>query len=184
METSLKQPQTKSEIVSALLMICDDIAEKISDMSEEKFFEDRGQMWIRADYVKHLILANKPFAKGLTLPQEQLNEMFGTPDNASMSYADLVHKYESKLATGVGAEDNPPVVPVNYRFPDGITDVKAYLQETFVDANKRIVSALENWTDEALDRYQLPHPAVGMLTIREMLFFTVHHNGAHSKDLD
>lgn len=175
---------SKSEIISALQTICDVLAGKISALSEEKFSEERGTMWSRADYVKHLILANKPFAKGLTLPREQLKQMFGTPDDGSMSYEALVDKYDSKLATGVGAEDNPPVVPVNYRFPDGVTDVKTYLLETLVDANNRIVTALENWTDDELDNYQLPHPAVGMLTMREMLFFTVHHNDAHSKDLD
>ncbi|MEQ8674111.1 MAG: DinB family protein [Aggregatilineales bacterium] len=182
--STVSKVNSKSEIVSALQTICDELAGKISAMSEESFSEERGAMWSRADYVKHLILANKPFAKGLTLPHEQLNQMFGTPDHTPMSYEELVDKYESKLATGVGAEDNPPVVPVNYRFPDGVTDVKAYLQETLVDANNRIITALENWTDDALDQYQLPHPAVGMLTMREMLFFTVHHNRAHSKDLD
>jgi len=32
----------------------------------------------------------------------------------------------------------------------------------------------------SVDQYQLPHPVLGKLTIREMLFFTIYHNLRHA----
>jgi len=41
-------------------------------------------------------------------------------------------------------------------------------------------AVLERWDDKRLDRYQLPHPVLGKLTVREMLFFTLYHNKHHA----
>ena len=30
-----------------------------------------------------------------------------------------------------------------------------------------------------LDKYVLPHPLLGKVTLREMLYFTIHHNEHH-----
>ena len=37
------------------------------------------------------------------------------------------------------------------------------------------------WSEKKLDRYQAPHPALGKLTIREMLYFTIFHNVHHAR---
>jgi len=42
-----------------------------------------------------------------------------------------------------------------------------------------LLAALRNWQDENLDEYLLPHPLLGKLTIREMLFFTLYHDQHH-----
>jgi uncharacterized damage-inducible protein DinB len=34
-----------------------------------------------------------------------------------------------------------------------------------------------------LDRLRLPHPALGKLTVREMLFFTIYHNIHHVENV-
>lgn len=38
---------------------------------------------------------------------------------------------------------------------------------------------LSRWGERALDRLRLPHPGIGMLTVREMAMFTVYHNTHH-----
>ncbi len=43
-----------------------------------------------------------------------------------------------------------------------------------------LISACEQWDETALDQYQVPHPVIGNLTVREMLFFTIHHNLRHA----
>jgi hypothetical protein len=42
-----------------------------------------------------------------------------------------------------------------------------------------LVSLVARWPENALDRRLLPHPLLGRLTVREMLFFTVYHNRHH-----
>ena len=43
-----------------------------------------------------------------------------------------------------------------------------------------LVSTTEKWQENDLDRYQLPHPLLGKLTIREMLYFAIYHNLRHA----
>jgi hypothetical protein len=40
-------------------------------------------------------------------------------------------------------------------------------------------AALGRWGERSLDRLRLPHPALGTLTVREMLLFTLYHNLHH-----
>ncbi len=43
-----------------------------------------------------------------------------------------------------------------------------------------LAAALGMWTEQELDEYQLPHPLIGNLTVREMLFFTIYHSLRHA----
>jgi len=46
---------------------------------------------------------------------------------------------------------------------------------------KWLFSKLDKFTENELDRYILPHPLLGKLTLREMLFFTIYHIEHHEK---
>jgi uncharacterized damage-inducible protein DinB len=46
-------------------------------------------------------------------------------------------------------------------------------------AVQELVRAAGRWSERALDARQLPHPLLGKLTVREMLFFTLYHNRHH-----
>jgi DinB family protein len=44
---------------------------------------------------------------------------------------------------------------------------------------RAVQSAVQRWPEPALDRYQLPNPLLGRLTVGEMLAFSVYHHGHH-----
>ena len=44
-----------------------------------------------------------------------------------------------------------------------------------------MVAAAEKWDEKELDEYYLPHPILGKLTVREILFFTIYHNLRHAR---
>jgi hypothetical protein len=46
------------------------------------------------------------------------------------------------------------------------------------DSRGRLAN-LHRSSQSALDRWRLPHPLLGRLTVREMLFFTLCHNRHH-----
>jgi hypothetical protein len=46
-----------------------------------------------------------------------------------------------------------------------------------------LYGAVEGWSERALDRFRLPHPALGQLTVREMLHFTLYHNLHHVENV-
>lgn len=174
---------SKTQIIDQLTSIHQFVHQTLTDMPEEALFAGTETQWSPADYLKHLIISNKPFAKALLMPREQMEGMFGKADNGSMSYEALVGIYQKLIDEGLRAELAPAVTPVNYRMPEGITDVKTYLIETWDDANQRIISALDGWSETDLDTYRIPHPAIGVITVREMLYFTIHHNRLHGDDI-
>jgi len=180
----MSDPQTKAELLAALKQVQNALTQTVQTMPNEQFNSGTAQSWSASGYLQHLILSVKPFGKAMKLPAEQLRKTFGKPEQPSRSYAELVAAYKARLEEGVRAEDYESVTPITYRFPEGVDDQQQYLVDTWNDTNNRLLAALESWTEEDLDAYQLPHPAVGMLTIREMLFFTVYHNTLHWHDIE
>jgi hypothetical protein len=179
----MPSPHSKTELIAQLADIQRGLADTIVSASEDRLTASHGDSWSGADYLKHLILTIKPLAKALGLPPDRLRAMFGQPDHASRPYDVVVAAYQKRLDEGVRAEDYPVVVPAVYRMPDSITSLKDYLLDTWNDSNTRLLTALDNWDETDLDAYQLPHPAIGAITVREMLFFTIHHNTLHWHDI-
>lgn len=179
----MNSPQNKGQIIEALQTIRNEVIQLTSDMTETVFFGGTAENWSAADYLKHLILSVKPLAKALKFPPEQIRSMFGAAERPSMAYTEVVERYKARLAEGIRAEDNPGVTPANYRFPPEITNPQAYLIATWDEANQRLITALAHWNETDLDHCLIPHPAIGSITVREMLFFTVYHNGSHAEDI-
>lgn len=175
--------QTKAQIIEQLTSVRDGVAATVQSITPEQFDNGTAQAWSAASYLKHLILSVKPFAKAMNLPKEQLNKMFDKPDRPSHTFEELTAMYKQRLAEGIRAEDFDAVTPVTYRMPEGVENVKDYLVDVWNDSNNRVLTALESWDESELDTYQLPHPAVGLITMREMLFFTVYHNNLHWRDI-
>lgn len=173
----------KYEIARRLRDIQNGLVATVSAMSETDLVRHSGYEWPAADYLKHLILSVKPLARALQLPRDRLVEMFGRPQRPSISFDELREKYKIRLAEGLRAEDVANINPVDYRYPEGMTSVKDALITAWNEGNDRMLDALDNLDETELDAYQLPHPAVGMLTLREMLYFTIEHNELHWNDI-
>ncbi len=179
----MNSPRTKPEIIIALEASRDFVTDTIAKMSDEQFYTAAVPGWCAADYLKHLILSVKPVARVYEFPPEKLAGRFGVATRPSISYTALAEKYQAVLATGVRAEDYPKVTPVSYIIPDDVQEERAYLVQTWHDANNRMVAALTTWTEATLDHYLIPHPALSETTAREMAFFTIHHNRLHGLDI-
>ena len=44
----------------------------------------------------------------------------------------------------------------------------------------RLADRILGWTRHQVDTFQLPHPLLGKVTVREMLMFTLYHNQHHA----
>jgi DinB family protein len=180
---SVSDPQSKAEIVEQLQQVRRGLSETVEQMPAEQFYRGTAEAWSACDYLQHLLLSNKPFAKGLTLPCAEIKKLFGEPSRPSMSYAGLVAKYHGRLDDGIRAEDYQPVTPVSFRMPEEITDVQAYLLKSWTETHEKMYGGLAHWSESDLDTNQLMHPAMGLITVREMLFFTIYHNTLHWNDI-
>jgi hypothetical protein len=144
----------------------------------EAFFTRQGAAWSASDNVDHLIRAIRPVVLALKIPKMGLQVVFGTPAPASQTYDELCKSYETRIAQGGQAsgiylpDQTPPARPEKQ---------KKELLEKLNRAGASLVSALEKWDDAELDQYQLPHPLLGKLTVREMMFFSIYHALRHAR---
>ncbi len=142
------------------------------------FFRRQGEAWSPSDNLDHMIRTVKPITKALKLPKITLQAMFGKPEKPSVTYEELCRIYQDAIAQGGQASGR--YLPDQKSPVDDGGEQKENLLVEWRDASDDLVSTAEKWQENDLDRYQLPHPLLGKLTIREMLYFAIYHNLRHA----
>jgi hypothetical protein len=166
------QIQDKPQIISALSEKVDAFNNYISLLNKEQFEAAPNGKWSAGQNLDHLIRSIKPLQLAYGLPKFALNILFGKTNRPSRTYEELVAKYKTKLAAGGKASG--PFIPPIIRF-----EKKDELIEKYTEQKQRLISKVEKQSEIHLDKYILPHPLLGKLTLREMLYFTIHHNEHH-----
>ena len=169
---------TKSELLTALQDSNRRAENWFLSIPSNDFFTRQGEAWSPSDNVDHLIKAVKPISKVLKLPRITLRAMFGKPEKPSMTYDKLCKIYRDEIAKGAKASGR--YLPNQENPADDTESKKKALLEQWAKANAELLSVVEQWDEGELDQYLLPHPLVGKLTIREMIFFTIYHNLRHA----
>jgi len=170
------QIQDKLHIVSALNEKVDAFNNYIEPLNKEQFEATPNGKWSAGQNLDHLIRAIKPLQLAYGLPKFALLILFGKTNRPSRTYDELVTKYRTKLATG-GRASGPFIPPViNF-------EKKEELIKKYKEQKQRLISKVEKQKEKDLDAYILPHPLLGKVTLREMLYFTIHHNEHHLESL-
>jgi hypothetical protein len=128
--------------------------------------------WSAAQHIQHINIGIGALAKYFTLPKEYIVENFGVPEQASRSYNELFTIYSNRIkagavATGKYVPEDSSIISLNDEMEKGRGIMAA------------MVNAINTWTEEELDTYVCPHPLLGKLTVREMLYFTIFHAQHH-----
>lgn len=162
----------KPQIISALTEKVDAFNNYIATLNKEQFEVTPGGKWSAGQNLDHLIRAIKPLQLAYSLPKFALTILFGKTNRPSKNYDEVVTKYKTKLAAG-GKASNPFVPPaIKHEKKDGL--IKKYDEQ-----KQKLISKIEKQSEADLDKYILPHPLLGKVTLREMLYFTIHHNEHH-----
>ncbi|NJN33276.1 MAG: DinB family protein [Saprospiraceae bacterium] len=119
--------------------------------------------------MEHLIVSVKGIAGALKDPS--VLRQFGSADRPSLSFEVLKERYETGLAAkkAVG-------MPYQQLNTEG---VKSQVLSNFESINHKLLTRAEALSESDFDILQLPHPLLGVLTLREMLFFTAFHTRHH-----
>jgi len=162
----------KKEILAALENNVNAFTTYIASMSAEQFVYGHNGKWSPGQNLDHLIGTIQPLQLAFSLPTFLLKILFGTANRPSKSYEGLVEKYKSKLLAGGKASGR--FIPSMIAF-----EKKDYLIQKYEDQKVRLIKKIKKQQEEELDKYILPHPLIGKITLREMLFFTIYHNEHH-----
>jgi len=162
----------KPQIISALTEKVDEFNNYISSLYKEQFEATPNGKWSAGQDLDHLIRAIKPLQLAYSLPKFALTILFGKTNRPSKTYDEVVTKYKTKLAAGGRASG--PFIPPTIKFEKKDELIKKYHQQ-----KQKLISKIEKQSETDLDKYILPHPLLGKVTLREMLYFTIHHNEHH-----
>lgn len=168
--------QSRAEITAALAARFDEAGTWFSQRSDSSFCTAPPERWTEGQHLDHLILSAKPLNLALRMPRIALRMRFGTAKAPGESMEALATRYEAALTAGGRAPSR--FVPASVAPEDKPRLLAALRRE-----GERLVEVAGTWSEADLDKYVLPHPLLGDLTIRGMLFFTHHHMGHHLETL-
>ena len=165
----------KSEITTSLRNNHQSFIHLIGHLNDEQLMRATPPRWNPAQQLEHIYLSFRPVLLAFQLPRFIPRLLFGVAKRKSRDYDTLVRDYQTKLQQGGKS-------PSTYEPATEVNSLKRLLQlEKSVD---RLCHIIDRLTEEELDRYLLPHPLLGKLTMREMLYFTIYHVSHHHRQVE
>lgn len=175
----LGTPATKTEIHAGLVRLEKEITTYLEALEPDELLAPQGEAWSPERHLRHLTKSVGAVAAGMRAPKILLRLKFGRPRKPSRSFGEVVDLYRAALSAGAEAtgryvpSDRPEEVSAK-EWRDGVFS-------RWRRASGALSGAVERWSETALDRHQAPHPLLGVMTVREILFFTLYHNAHHAR---
>ncbi len=175
-------PFTQAELLTSFQQTNREVADFFAAIPAERFFTHPDGVWSPAENLVHLLKAVSPVARAMKLPKFVLALLFGRGKQSSRTLEQIQTTDLEKLAQGARASGG--FVPQIDGNPSDPRQVQQGLIQKWNEVSARVPAVLATWNDSVLDQRSLPHPILGKLTVREMLFFTLYHNTHHVSDVE
>ena len=175
-EFDVRAPNTGAEIAAELDRLHIASVAFSATLPTATFVAPQGAAWSPADHVRHLTKSMRALNRGLRLPLFVLRWRFGRASRPSRSYDAIVAAYRKRLETFDGR--NNPFAPATASAVDSEA-WRATVMNYHATAVGDLVRHTRRISENKLDRIQVPHPLLGNMTLREMLFFMLYHNLHH-----
>ncbi len=145
---------------------------------DKEFYRERNGNWSIAQHLQHLIISTKTSTAAYALPKFILRIVAGKPNRSSRTYDELVNKYLGKLAEGGKAKGRYIPGKLNEK-----TSKDKMLEKWFSVTGNYLKAIKTNCKESQLDKFIVPHPLLGKITLRELGYFTIYHTHHHLKNL-
>jgi hypothetical protein len=176
-EFATGEPFSGAEIAAEMGRLHAESERYLAAMPAAEFARPQGEKWSPADHVRHLAKSTRPLVGALALPKFLLGWKFGRSSKASRPLPVLRSDYR-KLLQLPGASAGR-FAPQPRAVPEHPEAWQSEVLAEWRDAATGLIRRIPSWSEAALERYRLPHPLLGKLTVREMLLFTLYHNAHH-----
>jgi len=167
---------TKQHIIGMLKGNHFEFTTYLATLTEQQFITAEEGKWSPGQQLDHLVRSVSPLAQALMLPKFIPRLLFGKANRPSRTYEQQVEHYQQKLITGGKASGK--YVPSAVTF-----DQRDALITKLNEQVEKLAHQLNPFSEEDLDKLLLPHPLLGKLTLREMLFFTMYHVQHHHQSI-
>jgi len=174
MQIQKQNKMFREEIIMKLLNNHESFVEYIANLSDEDFLHAAPGKWSAGQQADHIYRSVKPLNLVMGFPKPIMKLVFGKSNRPSKDFDSLIEKYKSKLSSGGRASGRfvPGAVPV---------EMRKSVSENIMRTVSRLCKKVNRFSEDQLDHYILPHPLLGKITLREMLYFTIYHLVHHKK---
>lgn len=164
--------QTKEQILASLRESLSAVEDWIESQPDAAFEQGPSGRWSMGQHLDHLTRSVQPFTLALSLPRIILRLALPKVTRPGMSYTELAARYEGVLDAGGKASGRyvPPVVPAARK----AASLAAHRAQ-----RDKLLRQVASFPEGDMDRLGAKHPLIGVLSLRELLFFTVHHHDHH-----
>lgn len=162
----------KTNMIKSLDETAVQFIELVKVLSKDEFELNINDKWSAGQDLVHLIKVLQIVNIGFTLPKPILRLLFGINKNDSRSFEHLQQLYKNALESGAKAPKIYIPKPVSYNEKDNLI-------QKYESLNKSFIEKLINHTPFELNRYRLPHPILGKISLGELAYFTSFHTSHH-----
>ncbi|MEM8898251.1 MAG: DinB family protein [Bacteroidota bacterium] len=171
---------TREEIITKLEENHQDFIQFMDSLSPEEFtYAHRGEKWAPGQDLAHINASVKPLPTMVfSVPKLMLAYKFGKANRPSKDYDSLVSRYQERVS-------GPDAVKARGQYdPDPVSfEEKESMLRTLDIRIKSLNKKIKKSSEKSLDTYIVPHPALGKITLRELLYFTIYHVQHHKANV-
>ena len=165
-DTILKQLQEKHLAV----------IDYVQSLDEQSFEYAPEGKWSAGQQLIHLFLSIKDLTMATGLPKLAWRGVFGKAKRPSRTFDEIVEVYKNAL--GNGGKASKEYIPRPTPFAKKGTTI-----EKTKNTALKLCKHLQKVSLNDLDYYTVPHPLLGTMTLKEVLFFTIYHVEYHHKSI-
>lgn len=166
----------KTQTLDLLNESFEQLLQASNGVHEAQYNFSKEQKWSTAENVQHLINATRMTHLAFSLPKFFPRLLYGKSNRTSHTFTKVVDAYHKKLQ--LGAKASGLYVPGKKQY------IKLQHSDALKSASAKLVSAIESkWSEQQLDALQVAHPLLGLVTLRELAYFTIYHNRHHTQTI-
>ena len=170
----------KPEIIAALEAQKLEIPAFLESIPSEQFFDGSSEKWSVGHHVQHVTSAINRVGQGLlnadALPKRE-------PATASRDFKTMHQTYLETLRNTPSETLRQLGSRVTLEKFENSDAHKTQMILSFTRAIENFNTALEHFDEANLESLGMPHPIMGLLSSREMVFFIVFHNTHHQNGI-
>jgi hypothetical protein len=164
----------KEDIIRQLKERHEIFVDTIDALTEVDFLFAPPEKWNAGQQLDHVYRSVATLFLATRIPKPAMKVIVGKATRPSRSYDELVERYSQKLSGGGKAKGR--FIPSTISYTE-----KKKLIEKVRSVVEKLSNRINQFSEKDLDEMILPHPLLGKLTMREMMFFTIYHVQHHQR---
>jgi len=147
-------------------------ADYVLSLNETHFNFALPEKWNAGQHLQHILISVARLGKAIDNPKFVISLEEAGLKREGMSYEALIAVYLEFIKKGAKASAPfvPELVTIEQR-PQLVKDVQAAVTE--------LCLKLDAYSEQQLNELTIPHPLLGRITLREMIYFTIKHAEHH-----